>query len=561
MNQKLTELDTKFNNLVADIVPNTQNQNVNSSVAQTTPSNSESGTPAIACSSHSKSDISQFRIKPQQFCGTTDFDEFLSQFEITCEINAWQYIEKSLYLANCLTGDARSILSELEHDGRRDYNTLVEKLANRFGSVNRSEIFRTQLKSRIRSKAESIPELAQAIKKLVCQAYPGVNKDVIETLAIDNFIDALTDSDIRLRVRELGPKTLTYAERTALRLESHKIADKQRSRIVGQIDTNGKPNHNEKQVEASSSFKALQNSINSLSDHVQDLKRQNRERGSIRFDNSYSQNNPNFGKTGRANRPRQNDPPPLHNMQRKTVRQDRGNNFQRSAYPTSLNGPADTPIKCMEDGYFVAGYIHDRSLAFLVDTGSCCTILSKAILESWPQETRPTLIPVNLHLVTATGESSPFIGKAELEITLGSQKLLHDVLFADVKNDGILGMDFLTKHHCDMFLSKNHLLLNGEKIACFRSSVDAVPTCSRIAILETVEVPPECEIIVEGRPIDRVDNSSIGILEATLNFVDRSGLLIARALVCPEFGTVPLRIMNLNPEPVKLYKKNRCCNV
>ena len=74
----------------------------------------------------------------------------------------------------------------------------------------------------------------------------------------------------------------------------------------------------------------------------------------------------------------------------------------------------------MEDGYFVAGYIHDRSLAFLVDTGSCCTILSKAILESWPQETRPTLIPVNLHLVTATGESSPFIGKAEVEITLGS---------------------------------------------------------------------------------------------------------------------------------------------
>ena len=73
----------------------------------------------------------------------------------------------------------------------------------------------------------------------------------------------------------------------------------------------------------------------------------------------------------------------------------------------------------------------------------------------------------NLHLVTASGESSPFLCKAVVEITLGSQKLLHDVLLADVKNDSILGMDFLTKHRCDMFLSKNHLLLNGEKIACF----------------------------------------------------------------------------------------------
>ena len=75
---------------------------------------------------------------------------------------------------------------------------MVEKLKNRFGSVYRSEIFRTQLKSRVRNKGETIPELAQSIKKLVRQAYPGVNKDVIETLSLDVFIDALTDSDIRL---------------------------------------------------------------------------------------------------------------------------------------------------------------------------------------------------------------------------------------------------------------------------------------------------------------------------------------------------------------------------
>ena len=67
-------------------------------------------------------------------------------------------------------------------------------------------------------------------------------------------------------------------------------------------------------------------------------------------------------------------------------------------------------------------------------------------------------------------------------------------------------------------------------------------------------MPPECEIIVQGRPIDRVNLNSTGILEGNVNFVDRSGLLIARALVCPEFGTVPLRIMNLNQEPVTLYK-------
>ena len=172
------------------------------------------------------------------------------QFEITCEISGWQYTEKSLYLASCLTGDARSLLGELDHDGRRYYNTLIEKLANRFGSVNRSEIYKTQLKFKVRNKGKTIPELAPAIKKLVRRAYPGLNKDVIEILAIDNFVDALTDSDIRLPVRELGPKTLAGAERTALRLESHKIADKHLSRLVGHIDTNGRQTYNEHQGES-----------------------------------------------------------------------------------------------------------------------------------------------------------------------------------------------------------------------------------------------------------------------------------------------------------------------
>ena len=202
--------------------------------------------------------------------------------------------------------------------------------------------------------------------------------------------------------------------------------------------------------------------------------------------------------------------------------------------PTALDRPAaGIPIRSMEDGYFVAGYTHGKSLAFLVDTGSCCTILSKNVFDRWPQETRPCLSPVNMHLITATGEMSPFLDKAEIEITLGSQKVLHDVLFADVKNDGILGMDFLTKHRCDMFLSKNHLILNGGNIACFHNSVDAISTCCRIAILESVEVLPESEIIVRGRPMDMIDKNSTGVVEATDRFVDRNGLLNCKSLSLP----------------------------
>ena len=325
MNQRLNEVDRKFNTLLADLVPAVRNSNVNSSVTQPpverTQNNQASGEPPIQCNSQPTLDRSQCKIKPQNYNGATDFDEFLAQFEVVSELNGWLYREKSLYLASCLTGDARSLFSELDYEGKRDYNTLVEKLAGRFGSENRSEIFRTQLKSRARNKGETIPELAQAIKKLVRQAYPGVGKDVIEILSIDHFIDALSDSDIRLRVREFCPKTLADAERTALRLESHKVADRQRSRLVGQIDSNPGQNKNETKWDSSPQFETLQNSIDSLTNHVKDLRNKPNspnERSKVSFKAGKPQkNNFRHDKNGKPNRYHQSNPPP-YGSQRQT---------------------------------------------------------------------------------------------------------------------------------------------------------------------------------------------------------------------------------------------------
>ena len=44
----------------------------------------------------SKGSNNHFKMRPQNFDGGSDFDEFWCVFEITCEINAWKYKEKSL---------------------------------------------------------------------------------------------------------------------------------------------------------------------------------------------------------------------------------------------------------------------------------------------------------------------------------------------------------------------------------------------------------------------------------------------------------------------------------
>ena len=211
------------------------------------------------------------KIKPQNFDGKDDLEEYLAQFELISELNNWTYKNKSLYLASSLTGDARGLLNELNENERRDFEAIVLALKSRFGSVNKAEVFRSELQTRIKGKNESIPELAQSIKKLTRKAYPGASLDVIETLALDYFIDAIPFRDIRIRLREVCPKTVSEAEKIAVRLDAVHIADKSRNcniKSVG-LDT-GTSEFNRK-------IDDVLTRIDNMSDEIKILKGQNRQ--------------------------------------------------------------------------------------------------------------------------------------------------------------------------------------------------------------------------------------------------------------------------------------------
>lgn len=190
------------------------------------------GTLKTTPTSPKKSDSSHIKMRPVHYDGTDDWEEYLSQFEILSDINKWGDNEKGLYLASSLKGAARSILSDLNENERRDFSKLKLSLARKFGSEYKAEMYRAKLQSRFRSKTESISELATSIMKLTRQAYPKANTQLLDTLAVDYFIDALDDSDIRLRLRQSQPDTITQAETLAIRLETFKTADKVKHRTV-----------------------------------------------------------------------------------------------------------------------------------------------------------------------------------------------------------------------------------------------------------------------------------------------------------------------------------------
>ena len=167
-----------------------------------------------------------FKIELQSYSGAEDPEDFLVYFDTLAEIYGWNNKVKSLYLASSLIGPARSLLTEMTLDERRDYQTLVQKLSVRFGTANKCELFRAQLKTREQRQDESISELAVAVRKMVRLAYPNMPVNVVEMLAVGCFVDALNQPELRLRLREINPKTLSEAETFAIKVETLREADK-----------------------------------------------------------------------------------------------------------------------------------------------------------------------------------------------------------------------------------------------------------------------------------------------------------------------------------------------
>jgi hypothetical protein len=125
-----------------------------------------------------------------------------------------------------LRGQAQGILVDLPIDKQQDYKSLVKALEQCVVPPNQTELYRVQLTERRQKPAKSLPELSQAIRRLVNLAYPTVPENVRDTLAKQHFIKALADSKMRLRIKQSRPQNLNDAIRLAVELETFNRAER-----------------------------------------------------------------------------------------------------------------------------------------------------------------------------------------------------------------------------------------------------------------------------------------------------------------------------------------------
>lgn len=168
-------------------------------------------------------------IKVAVYEGKSSFKDYLGQFELAALANKWDKQTSAVKLACSLRGSAAAILSDLTPEMKHDYDRLVKALTERFEPENQCEIYKAQIKQRIRKRDEPLTELAQDIKRLTRMAYPSAFLDLRDTLSKDCFIEALNDADMELFICQKEPETLDDAVRIALKYEAFSQGRKKRT--------------------------------------------------------------------------------------------------------------------------------------------------------------------------------------------------------------------------------------------------------------------------------------------------------------------------------------------
>ena len=190
-----------------------------------------------------------------------------------------------------LRGSAQGVLGNLPSYEQRDYRSLCKALEQRFAPSNQTDLYRAQLRERKQKALETIPELGQDIRKLTNLAYPTASIDLKEILAKEQFIDALRDADMRLRIKQARPVDLNDAIRHAVELQAFQSSEVKMQETRGFVRAVEKDSPEDKSIKTDKLLKDISETLTSLKLDVKALKeKQSRQSSWEKRGNDISRN-------------------------------------------------------------------------------------------------------------------------------------------------------------------------------------------------------------------------------------------------------------------------------
>ncbi|CAG2246518.1 unnamed protein product [Mytilus edulis] len=149
-----------------------------------------------------------YRSRLPFYNGKEDWSTFLMQFEIIADRNNWDPRRQAEEILLILKDEAANFAAELPYDTRSSFRLLSREMESRFGDNNLPETYRKELQTVRKGYKESTNEYAARIQTMVKKAYPGMNQQLFNSIAIEHMLNGLPDQSVAYDVLTKRPKTM-----------------------------------------------------------------------------------------------------------------------------------------------------------------------------------------------------------------------------------------------------------------------------------------------------------------------------------------------------------------
>ena len=129
--------------------------------------------------------------------------------------------------------------------------------------------------------------------------------------------------------------------------------------------------------------------------------------------------------------------------------------------------------------------------------------------------------------------------------------LQHNFIVAEqITAEAIQGLDFLEANKCVLDLAGGKLQITDQTVHLIPQPSNRKVQCAKVTMMENLTIPPRSEVEIMAHI--HTDEDGIWLVQGT-QFKELP-ICVARALTAPRNQHVPIRLVNLDPSPVTVYK-------
>jgi hypothetical protein len=216
-----------------------------------------------------------------------------------------------------------------------------------------------------------------------------------------------------------------------------------------------------------------------------------------------------------------------------------------------------------ESAIFTDGEIGGEHVSMLVDTGSAVTLIHSRV---WKKlQPKYGCLEKGPRVIAANGLPLNVLGQLLVDIRVASIHTSHRVLVADdISHDCLLGVDFLGANNFTIEVGSSRISSRDNNIPA-PLYLKRQPVVCRVSLAETVVVPARHEMVIPAKvfaPDKKTPvNIGPGVVESNLIFKRKPELALARSVVQPQGDRIAVRVVNMSPTPITLYKNSKVANL